>query len=87
MAKFNVAITDDQVMFRKGLVSLFSEFPELKVVIEADNGKDLQDKLKRKKADVVLLDLEMPEMDGMQTMAWLKENYPAMRVIILTMHN
>ena len=87
MAKFNVAITDDQVMFRKGLVSLLSEFPELKVVIEADNGKDLQDKLKRKKADVVLLDLEMPEMDGMQTMAWLKENYPAMRVIILTMHN
>ncbi len=87
MAKFNIAVTDDQVMFRKGLISLLSEFPELKVVIEADNGKDLQDKMKRKKPDVVLLDLEMPVMDGMATMAWLKETHPAVRVIILTMHN
>jgi DNA-binding NarL/FixJ family response regulator len=87
MAKFNIAITDDQVMFRKGLISVLSEFPELKVVVEADNGKDLQQKMKRKVPDVVLLDLEMPEMDGMETMAWLKANYPGVRVIILTMHN
>lgn len=87
MVKYNIAITDDQVMFRKGLISLLSEFPELKVVIEADNGKDLQEKMKRKKPDVVLLDLEMPVMDGMETMAWLKATHPGIRVIILTMHN
>jgi DNA-binding NarL/FixJ family response regulator len=87
MVKYNIAIADDQVMFRKGLISLLSEFPELKVVIEADNGKDLQEKMKRKKPDVVLLDLEMPVMDGMETMAWLKATHPGIRVIILTMHN
>jgi two-component system, NarL family, response regulator DegU len=87
MAKFDIAVTDDQVMFRKGLVSLLSEFPELKVVIEADNGKDLQSKMKRRIPDVVLLDLEMPVMDGMETMAWLKATHPGIRVIILTMHN
>lgn len=87
MVKFNIAVTDDQEMFRKGLVSLLCEFPEMNVMIEASNGKDLQLKLNRKKPDVVLLDLEMPEMDGMATMAWLKATHPAIRVLILTMHN
>lgn len=87
MGKYSIAIADDQAMFRKGLISLLSEFPELKVVIEAENGRDLQEKMKRKKPDVVLLDLEMPEMDGMATMEWLKATHPGIRVIILTMHN
>lgn len=87
MAKYQIAVVDDQVMFRKGLISLISEFPELNVIVEANNGKELQDKMRRKKPDVVLLDLEMPVMDGMETMAWLKATHPGIRVIILTMHN
>jgi len=87
MVKYNIAVVDDQAMFRAGLVSLLSEFEELKVMIEAENGKDFLKKLKRKKPDVVLLDLEMPEMDGMETLAYLKASHPGIRVLILTMHN
>lgn len=87
MVKYNIAVVDDQVMFRAGLISLLTEFEDLKVVIEAGSGKDLQTKIVRKKPDVILLDLEMPEMDGMETLAWLKATHPGIRVIILTMHN
>jgi DNA-binding NarL/FixJ family response regulator len=87
MVKYNIAVVDDQAMFRAGLVSLLSEFDELSVIMEAENGKDFQHKLKRKKPDVVLLDLEMPEMDGMETLAYIKATHPAIRVLILTMHN
>lgn len=87
MVKYNIAVVDDQAMFRKGLISLLSEFEELNVMLEAENGKDFQDKLKKKKPDVVLLDLEMPVMDGMETLAFLKATHPGIRVLILTMHN
>src|SRR5688500_3769655 len=87
MVKYNVAVVDDQAMFRAGLSSLLSEFDEINVMMEAENGKDFQNKLKRKKPDVVLLDLEMPEMDGMETLAYLKATHPGIRVLILTMHN
>jgi DNA-binding NarL/FixJ family response regulator len=87
MMKFKVAIVDDQQMFRKGLISLISEFNEMSVIIEAGNGKELIDKMVRKVPDVVLLDLEMPGMDGAQTLAWLKQKHPRIRVIILTMHD
>lgn len=87
MVKYNVAIVEDQAMFRAGLVSLLSEFEELHVMMEAGNGKEFQDKLKKKKPDVVLLDLEMPVMDGMETLEYLKATHPGIRVLILTMHN
>ncbi len=87
MVKYNIAVVDDQVMFRAGLISLLSEFEELNVMIEAGNGKELVEKLKKKKPDVVLLDLEMPEMDGTETLAYLKATHPGIRVLILTMHN
>jgi two-component system, NarL family, response regulator DegU len=87
MMKFKLAVVDDQQMFRKGLISLISEFNEMSVIIEAGNGKELIDKMVRKVPDVVLLDLEMPGMDGAQTLAWLKQKHPRIRVIILTMHD
>lgn len=87
MIKTRIAVVDDQQLFRKGLISLISEFKEMDVTIEAGNGKELIDKLARKTPDVVLLDLEMPEMDGAATLGWLKANHPRIRVVILTMHN
>ncbi len=87
MIKIKIAVVDDQRLFRRGLISLISEFNELKVTIEAENGKDLIDKMEGNLPDVVLLDLEMPEMDGAQTLAYLKVKHPKIRVLILTMHN
>src|ERR1044071_2396182 len=87
MIKTRLAIVDDQHLFRKGLISLLEEFKEMDVIVEAENGKQLIDKLNKKMPDVVLLDLEMPEMDGNATLAWLKAKHPKVRVLILTMHN
>lgn len=87
MKRIKIAIVDDQHLFRRGLKSLISEFNEMQVIMEAENGKDFIDQLGKKMPDVVMLDLEMPEMDGTQTLAYIKAKYPDMRVLILTMHN
>lgn len=87
MKRIKIAIVDDQHLFRRGLKSLISEFNEMQVIIEAENGKDFIDKIEKKMPDVVLLDLEMPEMDGTQTLAYVKQKFPDMRVLILTMHD
>lgn len=82
-----LAVVDDHHLFRKGLVSLIDEFEELSVVLEASDGKDLLEKLKAKKPDVVLLDVEMPVMDGIETTELLRQKYPEIKILILTMHN
>ncbi|HTL81244.1 MAG TPA: response regulator transcription factor [Bacteroidia bacterium] len=84
---YKIAVVDDQQLFRKGLISLFQEFEELNVVIEASNGKEFLDKLKCKDPDVVFLDLEMPVMSGIETTEVLKSKFPELKIIILTMHN
>jgi DNA-binding NarL/FixJ family response regulator len=85
--KIKLAVTDDQQLFRRGLISLLGEFDELQVTLEAVNGKNLLEQLKNKYVDVVLLDYEMPGMDGAETAAMLREKYPEIKILILTMHN
>jgi two-component system response regulator DegU len=82
-----VALVDDQPLFRAGIHSLLKEFDDLHVVMEASNGKELLDLMKRQKPHVILLDIEMPEMNGVETTVHLKEKHPDVKVIILTMHN
>jgi DNA-binding NarL/FixJ family response regulator len=87
--KINIAIVDDQQLFRQGMISLLREFKELNIVFEAANGEELMEKLKSKEPQpsVILLDIEMPVMDGFETAALLKQKYPDIRIIILTMHD
>ncbi|MES2278157.1 MAG: response regulator transcription factor [Bacteroidota bacterium] len=81
-----IAIVDDHTLFRNGVNALMSEFEELKVVFEADNGKQLQQMLpKHAIPQVVLMDINMPEMDGYDATAWLKVNYPQVKVLALSM--
>src|SRR5882757_3636233 len=82
-----VAVVDDQQLFRSGVVSLLKDYEELKVIIEASNGRELMEQLKRQSPHVVLLDIEMPEMNGLEAAQLLKDKYPQIKVIILTMHN
>jgi two-component system response regulator DegU len=86
-AVIKIAVVDDQHMFREGIVSLLDEYDGFKVIMEASNGKELLEQMKRQTPHVVLLDIEMPEMNGIETVMKLKEIYPAVRVIMLTMHN
>jgi len=87
MKKIKLAVVDDQLLFRRGLISLIKEFEEFDIVIEAQNGKELVDALKKRKPHIVLLDLQMPVMDGIETTAYLNEKYPDIKVLILTMHD
>ena len=82
--KIKIAIADDHTLFVNGLVSLLTKYPEIEVVIVAENGKALHDKLETIQPDILLLDLEMPVMDGYKTAAMLKKNYPDIKIIILT---
>ena len=81
-----IAIVDDHTLFRNGVAGLMSEFDELKVVFEADNGLQMQQQLlKHPKPDVLLMDINMPEMDGYAATAWLKQNHPDIKVLALSM--
>lgn len=84
--KIRIAIVDDHTLFRNGVASLMGEFDELQVVFEAENGHQLQEALaKHGLPDVVLMDINMPVMDGYEATAWLKKNYPKVKVLALSM--
>ena len=80
-----IAIVDDHTMVRKGLTSFINLFPNYEVLYDAANGNDLIRQLRPELVpDIVLLDIDMPEMDGFATALWLKENYPDIRILTLS---
>jgi two-component system, NarL family, invasion response regulator UvrY len=82
-----VALVDDHVLLRKGLASLLEDLDH-QVVHQADNGKDFIEKLSAGSLpQVVLLDINMPVMDGYQTAQWLKEHHPDIKVLALSMND
>jgi DNA-binding NarL/FixJ family response regulator len=82
-----VIIADDHVLFRAGVKSALSMHKNIKMIAEADNGLQLLSILKHVQPDVILLDIQMPIMDGITTLPEIKKLYPNIRVIMLTMHN
>jgi two-component system, NarL family, invasion response regulator UvrY len=84
--KIKVIIADDHVLMRNALSRLVGTLEGYEVLAEADNGRDLKNKiLQHLVPDIVLLDVNMPEMDGFQTTQWLHKNYPHIRVLVLSM--
>jgi len=84
--KIHIAIVDDHTLFRNGVAGLMSEFDELQVVFEAENGQQMQYALaKHPLPQVVLMDINMPVMDGYEATVWLKKNYPQTKVLALSM--
>lgn len=88
MANIRVAITDDQVLFRRGMASIINTFENISIVLEADNGRILLDSLQNFEPipDVVLLDLSMPELNGIETTKLLHIHYPSIKIIILSVY-
>lgn len=86
--KINVAIADDQKLFRKGMIALVNSFDDMHIVFEAENGKQLVDRLATDevKTDIILLDLSMPEMNGLEALKIIKETHAGIGVVILTIH-
>jgi DNA-binding NarL/FixJ family response regulator len=82
-----VAIADDHHLFRTGVKTSLSAYKDIQVVAEAENGMQLLNLLRHIKPDVVLLDIQMPIMDGPATLPEVKKLYPDVKVIMLSMHN
>jgi DNA-binding NarL/FixJ family response regulator len=87
MSKIKIAIADDYKIFRDGLKVGMSEDSNLEVVLEADNGEELLDGLKKKKVDVIIMDLKMPIMDGMQATKEVRKLYASTKVLAVTMYD
>ena len=83
----NIVLTDDHTLLRNGLASLVTSLGH-HVLFEADNGKDFIAKLNaRSLPDIVLLDINMPEMDGYETAQWIKSNHPEINILALSMYD
>lgn len=89
MKPLKVAIVDDHILFAKALKTLVSGFEDTYVVFVAKNGKEFIEYLKsdHEQPDIVLLDVRMPIMNGLSTMAWIKDNCPEINVIAITMED
>jgi DNA-binding NarL/FixJ family response regulator len=85
--KKTIAIADDHFLFVEGLSSLLKEYQNIEMLFQASNGKDLLNKLKKKMPQVILLDIRMPEMDGIETLEAIRKKYPDIKVIMLTQHS
>ncbi|MFI5136450.1 MAG: response regulator [Sphingobacteriales bacterium] len=84
--QINIAIVDDHTLFRNGVAALMGEFEELNVVFEAENGVQMQQMLaKHPIPQVILMDINMPVMDGYAATQWLKENHPEIKILTLSM--
>jgi two-component system response regulator DegU len=86
MGKINLLLADDHKLFRKAMVRLLKTFNRIGEVWEADNGKECIEMMKNP-ADVLLLDLEMPRMNGAEVAEHLIPRYPDLKIIVLTMHD
>lgn len=82
-----LAIVDDHRLFRIGLRAILQDVEDIQLLFEAENGKALMAQLETQVPDVILMDLEMPEMDGVAATEALQKTHPEIKVIMLTMHD
>lgn len=87
MEVINIAIADDHSMIREGLKQLLELDGDIKVVGEASNGKECLKMLSSDNPDVLLLDINMPEMNGLEVLKFIKESQIDIKVLVLTIHN
>lgn len=87
MKPIKLAIADDQVLFLKGLRLLINSFDGIELIIEAANGKELLEAVAAHPPDVILMDLKMPVMDGLEATERIKEQYPDIKILILSTYD
>jgi len=84
MSKISLVVVDDHTLFRRGLVGLLSEMADFVVVGEADNGKEALVVIEQARPDLVLMDINMPGMNGVEALRAVRQSIPAQKVLMLT---
>src|SRR5690554_3943911 len=87
MKRINLAIADDHKIFREGLKAILEDCQLMNIILEAGNGKELIEQLGTIKPDVILMDIKMPLMDGMQATSYIQEHFPDIKVLALSMYH
>jgi two-component system, NarL family, response regulator len=82
--KIRVLIADDHCVVRKGLIAMISEEPDMEVVAEAETGREAVERFRAQKPDILLLDLRLPEMDGVDVVIAIRAEFLTARIVILT---
>jgi len=86
MSKIKIAIADDYKIYRDGLKVGLSADENMDIIAEADNGEDLMKILETASPDVIIMDLKMPIMDGMEATKLVRKKYPSIKVLVVTMY-
>ena len=86
MPYYTIILADDHVLIREGLKRLIEEDPDLRVVDEAGDGLELLEILEKYSSDMVIIDINMPRLRGLEATKFIKELYPDIKILILTMN-
>jgi len=86
-SRIKILITDDHPVVREGLSAMLSREPDIDVVGEAENGRIAIEKARELQPDIILMDLRMPEVDGVEAMRQIKADHPNMQFIVLTTYD
>lgn len=87
MKRINLLIADDHTMFLQGIVSLLEQESEIDIVGKANNGIEALNIIKQEAIDLIILDISMPEMDGIELSKILKKEYPEIKILVLSTHS
>ncbi len=82
----SIILTEDHVLVRQGLKRIIQEYPNVQVIHEAGDGVELLALLKVSTPDIVILDISMPRLGGLEAAQIIKTQYPTIKIMILTMH-
>jgi len=85
-SQITVLVVDDHPLMRQGIAAVIQGEPDMTVVAEAGGGREAVELFGRHRPDVTLMDLQMPDMDGMEAMAAIRGRWPEARILILTTH-
>ena len=86
--QIKIGLVDDHILIREALSNVIKSFDEFHISIEADNGKEFIEKLSPNNIpEILILDLNMPEMDGHATTHWISKNHPEIKILVLTMYD
>ncbi len=86
MSKYRIILAEDHVLMRKGIKKIIQDDQELAVVGEAGDGIELLHMLEESAPDMVILDISMPRMKGLEAIKLIKGHYPDIKIMVLTMH-